>query len=242
MAVSCTILLTIRTIDIESITPSGRIQASEFIAMERSLEIALNGSSVAKLSCSPGLEKELAVGFLVTGKLISGYSAIESCRVSDDVCRITTSDVTDPAVTPHEPLRAVSFRMVVDAVESLLHEQRTHSATGGTHAALVQDVRSDWTISVEDVSRTAALCKAIGAAAAEKIDLAHCLAATTGRLTSELVRMCANAGVPLLASRAVATDLGVRIAAERDLTLLGAVRKDHSWLYNEGACGLVLDS
>ena len=120
MVVSSSILLTIKTIEIESITPKGRTRASESVAAEVCLEIVLNLSSVAEVSCSPGLEKELAVGFLITGNLIAGYFAIESCRVSVDVCRITTSDVADPTVTPHEPLRAVSFRTVADAVADRL--------------------------------------------------------------------------------------------------------------------------
>jgi FdhD protein len=242
MALSSTILLTTRMIDIESITPTDRIAKSDLVAMETCLKISLNGPPVAKVSCSPGLERELAIGFLITGRLIAGYHVIKSCRTSGDSCRVTTVGRTESAFRHKAPLRVVSFRTVADAVDSLLQEQQAHSATGGTHAALVKDPHSGWAVSVEDVSRTSALCKAIGAAAVRGVDLAGCLAATTGRLTAELVRRSANSGVPLLASRAVATDLGVKLAADRGLTLLGAVGKGRSWLYNEGTCRLDLDS
>lgn len=230
-----------KKIDVESVTPLRRSSEHEYVAVESCLEVFLNDARVAKLSCSPGMEQELAVGCLIADSQISGFHAVESCRIESDSCRVTTSDESGPVSSEDSPLQSATFATVLGAVDSLFQSQPTHGATGGTHATSLHETQSSWSVSVEDVSRTSALYKAIGAAVIGGVGLTTCIAATTGRLTSLPVGICASAGIPLLASRAVATDLGVETAREKGLTILGAVRERHAWLYNEGVCKVLLD-
>ncbi|OGW54390.1 MAG: hypothetical protein A2Y81_10760 [Nitrospirae bacterium RBG_13_43_8] len=46
------------------------------------------------------------------------------------------------------------------------------------------------------------------------------------RLSSEIVSKCSRWGVPILASRAAATDLAVEIAETTGITLIGFLRGD----------------
>jgi formate dehydrogenase assembly factor FdhD len=224
-----------KKIDVLSIAGGQRITKEEIVAAETHLQVVLNASIVGDLRCSPELEKELAIGYLVTGGFISGLEDVEMTRTSEASCWVTTKRASyRKEVQKRASARTVPFSQVRDSVGAMVQGQSIHKATGGTHAAALHNPDTGQMFASEDMSRTSALLKAVGAAVLHGINLTEVFAVTTGRLTAETVVRCAGAGIPMLASRTVATDEAVRRATERNLTLIGAVRNDQAWLYNEG--------
>jgi len=57
-----------------------------------------------------------------------------------------------------------------------------------------------------------------------KIDIGDLLLASAGRLTSEIVFKAAKVGIPLLASLSASTSMGIKVAENLGLTLVGFIR------------------
>lgn len=58
----------------------GPENASDAVACEEPLEIQLGGASLAVVKRTPGYDEELALGFLVTERVISSVRCVESVR------------------------------------------------------------------------------------------------------------------------------------------------------------------
>ena len=87
---------------------------------------------------------------------------------------------------------------------------------------------------VEDVGRLNAVDKAIGLALQQDYSLSKSILLVSGRLTSEMVSKAIQAKVSIMGSLAVATDIGIHLAMNNHLTLLGRLKDENFWLYNQG--------
>jgi FdhD protein len=56
---------------------------------------------------------------------------------------------------------------------------------------------------------------------------------TTGRIASEILLKVVRIGVPVLASTAVATSFSVELARKTGITLIGNIKDDSFWVYND---------
>ena len=56
---------------------------------------------------------------------------------------------------------------------------------------------------------------------------------STGRVASEILLKTVRIGVSLLASTAVATSFSVELARKIGLTLIGNIKADSFWVYND---------
>jgi FdhD protein len=93
----------------------------------------------------------------------------------------------------------------------------------------------------EDVGRQNAVDKIIGLSY-EELDIPKSLLLLSGRLTLEVVTKAVNSGYPVLASFAVATAQGIELAKEHGLTLVGGLKENRFWLYNEGRVKISTES
>ena len=60
----------------------------------------------------------------------------------------------------------------------------------------------------------------VGSALLDGVNLAQCLLFTSGRVPTDMAVKAVRAGIPLLVSKAVATDKTVELAREYGLTLI----------------------
>jgi FdhD protein len=75
-----------------------------------------------------------------------------------------------------------------------------------------------------DIGRHNALDRVAGQALLRGIDLGQAYVLSSGRISSEMVRKCLVAGIPLIASRGATTTLAVSLAEKNGLTVIGFVR------------------
>jgi FdhD protein len=82
-----------------------------------------------------------------------------------------------------------------------------------------------------DIGRHNALDRLVGHALIHGIGLGQAYVVTSGRISSEMVRKCLVAGIPLIASRGATTTLAVTLAEGNGLTVIGFVRAGSMNIY-----------
>ncbi|MGC9515007.1 formate dehydrogenase accessory sulfurtransferase FdhD [Methanocrinis sp.] len=84
----------------------------------------------------------------------------------------------------------------------------------------------------EDVSRSSAVDKAVGAAPVTGVDPSRSALINTGRLSSVIVSKAARAGFPVLVSRAGPPNAGIELARSLEMTLAAFARRPRPYVYS----------
>jgi len=218
------------------VTGTSRSIDTDVVVREFPLTITLNNKEVATLPCSPRNLKYLAAGFLASEGLINSHDDI--ARVTIDrkkgTVRVKTNKDIKPA--PRNQVKKVDSDIEISApqVFALMDDFVRHSeifkATGGVHSAALADAEKILVFS-EDIGRHNAIDKVFGECLLKDIATAGRLLITSGRVSSEVMLKVARRNVPLLISRAAPTSLGVRLAQNLGVTLVGFARDKKMNLY-----------
>ncbi len=84
---------------------------------------------------------------------------------------------------------------------------------------------------IEDIGRHNALDKVIGYGLKHGVDFSRTVVTCSGRLSSEMVRKCLMANIPVIASRGATTTLAISMAEQAGLTIIGFVRSQKMNIY-----------
>ncbi|WAI01323.1 formate dehydrogenase accessory sulfurtransferase FdhD [Methanogenium organophilum] len=100
----------------------------------------------------------------------------------------------------------------------------TWQKTGGVHCSVLL---KDGTVVAKscDIGRHNTVDKVVGAAELERTDRSLCYIGCTGRQPSGMVGKVANAGIPILISRAAPTNKGIDLAEKTGITLINFSRE-----------------
>ncbi len=123
-----------------------------------------------------------------------------------------------------KPAGVFDSSMIFELGEVLTRKQSIFCLTGGTHAAGVFDTAGRVIKVCEDVGRHNAVDKALGSCLRSGIDLSGKGLILSGRASFEMVLKSAVSGLSILCSVSAPTSLGVRLARELGLTLVGFLR------------------
>lgn len=223
------------------------LNKADEIQRENLLAVHVNDIPTMQIGCSASHLAELVCGRLFTEGLVSGIDEIQAVSVCENSMRadvyladreadlsrkmarmvptcctnnVTLHDyfATDEPLKPVQPIPWEDewvFRMTdAFAIDDTLHKR-----TRGTHSAYLAN-SSGLLYVREDIGRHNAFDKAIGAALMEGVDLTQCLLFTSGRIPTDMAVKAIRARLPILASKAVATDKTIELAREFDLTLI----------------------
>ncbi len=234
------------------LSEKGRNSIEDVVAKEFPLTIILNDQELVTLLCSPGNLRYLAVGFLFSEGFLKSKDEIKKV-IADDrigVVRVETEggvelarDVLFKRLVTSGCGRGASFYSAADAqgrvkVESWIeistlevlnlvsefqHRSQIYRATGGVHSAALCDTR-DILVFSEDVGRHNAIDKIFGECILKDIATDDHIIITSGRISSEILLKVAKRNVPIIVSKSAPTNLGVRLAADLGVTLVGFVR------------------
>ncbi len=236
---------------IQRVTKEGKKDTEDLVTRELPLTIILNNQELVTLLCSPTDLKYLAIGFLSSEGLVKSKDEIKKITVDDQrgVVRVETEEDKESA---NELIfkrfitsgcgRGTSFYSATDAtgqkVESQLevpvqdvftlvgefqHHSYVFRTTGGVHSAALCDTKSILLFS-EDIGRHNAIDRIFGECLLQDIPTDDRIIITSGRISSELLLKVAKRNIPILISRSAPTDLGVKLADDLGITLLGFVR------------------
>lgn len=129
---------------------------------------------------------------------------------------------------------------IYQLLDNLSHHNQVYRSAGAVHGcALCQGTEIlDF---VEDVGRHNAADAIAGKMWLEGIEGGDKLFYTTGRLTSEMVIKVAQMEIPVLLSRSGITEMGLALAKQLGVTMIGRAKGEHFLVFN-GRENLVLDA
>ncbi len=241
------------------ITEQGRHQSQDVVAKEFPLTIVLNNQELVTLLCSPTGLKYLALGFLASEGLLKSKDEIKKIIVDErrGVVRVETKEGKDLA---RELLfkrlitsgcgRGASFYSTADAqgqlkvesqtsisppkvfalVKEFQHRSQIFRTTGGVHSAALCNTEGILVFS-EDIGRHNAIDKIFGEYLFRDIPTDNGIILTSGRISSEILLKVAKRNIPILVSKSAPTNLGVQLANDFGVTLIGFVRGQRMNVY-----------
>lgn len=234
------------------LTEQSRSAIEDIVAREFPLTIILDNQELVTLLCSPANLKYLAVGFLFSEGLLESKDEIKKIIVDDrrGVVRVETGGEREPArdilfkrIITSGCGRGASFYSAADAqsqakiesqveistpeiialVSEFQHRSQVYRATGGVHSAALCDTKAILVFS-EDIGRHNAIDKIFGECILKDIPTDEQIIITSGRISSEILLKVAKRNIPIIVSKSAPTDLGVRLAGDLGITLIGFVR------------------
>lgn len=253
---------TLEKLTIERLDSAGRSQIQDIVTRESPLTLLLNGRELVTMLCSPDHLDYLAIGFLAAEGILKGKTGIKNILVDErtGVVRVeTTEAVEDAGEMVFKRLitsgcgRGASFYSaasvrgtikveydikiaaaeITGLVRAFQRRSEVYRATGGVHsAALCQG--TDILVFADDIGRHNAVDKVFGECIINGVETEGRLLVTSGRITSEIVLKVARRGIPVLVSRSAPTSLGVKLALDTGVTLVGFVRGERMNIYANG--------
>lgn len=238
----------------------GKLTAGEDIVVrEMPVTLFLNGREFVTLVCSPGELKELAVGFLCSEGILKKKGDLKNIEINEDdgVIQIETLGESGPEKTFLKRFIAsgcgrsrVSFYFINDTAEllpvasgfkvtpqeilSLSEELEKRSSlfreTGGTHSAALCS-KEGVVLYYEDIGRHNAVDKIFGRCFLESIPFHDKMLVFSGRISSEILIKVAKMGIPIIISRSAPTEMAVKLAEDKGITVVGFAREDRFNVY-----------
>jgi FdhD protein len=242
------------------LTEAGKSSADDVVVREFPLTIVLNNQELVTLLCSPKNLDYLAVGFLSSEGLLKKRDEIKKITVDDrrGVVRVETeAENKQTGELPFKRLitsgcggvasfysaadiggqmkvesqTRISTLEVFELVNEFQHRSQIFKTTGGVHSAALCDAKSILVFS-EDIGRHNAIDKIFGECILKDILTDDSIIVTSGRVSSEILLKVAKRNIPLLISKSAPTDLGVRLANDLGVTLIGFVRGKRMNVYS----------
>jgi len=242
----------VERIPILRLTEEGRSNIDDVVAREFPLTIILNNQELVTLLCSPKDLNYLAIGFLFSEGLLESKEEIKKILVDDQrgIVRVETkadkalaNDLIFKRLITSGCGRGASFYSAADVqkqakiesrmeistgkVLSLVREFQQRSeiyrTTGGVHSAALCDTQSILVFN-EDIGRHNAIDKLFGECVLKDIPTDERMVITSGRISSEILLKVARRRIPIIVSKSAPTDLGVKLANDLGITLLGFAR------------------
>jgi FdhD protein len=217
-------------------------EINDAIVIEDRFSIIFNDCPVTDIIASCDQLMELGAGFVITeglarcvdkvkldGDRICVYSDV-GCDVPRSKKEIGSSGGMSFLNVPGEI--SSDIRITAEDVFSCTREIETDiwRKTGAVHCSvLFSDGKC--IVKSSDVGRHNTVDKVVGYAVLNGIDLSRCVIGCTGRQPAGMVKKDANAGIPVVISRAASTDKGIATADRAGITLVCFSRGDRFTIY-----------
>ncbi|QQZ09790.1 formate dehydrogenase accessory sulfurtransferase FdhD [Heyndrickxia vini] len=241
------------------------------IAIEFPLTIHVDGEEFATMVCSPTHLQELVIGFLASEGLIRRHSEIASISI-DDSHGFAYVDLVNKKVINkdlyskrfigsccgksrqfyfHNDVRTaktitntttITIEQSFHLMNLLQHQSADFRLTGGVHNGALCTT-NEMIINRTDIGRHNALDKLYGYCLKEKITRSDKIIAFSGRLSSEVILKVAKIGIGIILSKSAPTSLGIDLANDLGITIIGFIRKNQLNIYThpERVSGTNLD-
>ena len=236
-----------------------RFVKDDSVISETMVHIVCNCKEIAVISCLPGMEKELACGYLLCNGIINSRKDILLCEFSEacetvqieikpellsklkDFNKYVTSGCgaglqvvsADDIVPVKVPNIKFSAKAIISAATELQNSSQLFRETGGVHSVALCDKNGIIIVRADDIGRHNAFDKIVGYCLLKnEVKINNCFAVCTGRLSSEIVIKAWRLQIPLLVSRSAPTSRGVDLAKKGNVGLIAFARNGRFNIYH----------
>jgi len=209
------------------------------IVCEDTFTLYLNNEELLTMVASDDHLRELGAGFIICSGIADRIKEVTVC---DDRIYVE-APVTGEYQATLESSGGYSNRLTPRMVESgqqiapekILDVRAAIDSdawlkTGALHASVLF-YDDEMAIRCEDIGRHNSVDKVVGHAVLNKLPLSRCVIGCTGRQPSGMVGKVANAGIPIIVSRAASTDQGIATAEAAGITLICFTREGRFTVY-----------
>jgi FdhD protein len=217
-------------------------EIDDTIVIEDRFQVLFNDRPVTDIVASRDQLAELGAGFVITEGIarcvdkvkLEGDRILVYADTGCDVSRSKKELGSSGGMSIQKDPRTVSsdIRITPDDVISWTREIETEvwRRTGAVHCSVLF-CEGKCVVKSSDVGRHNTVDKVVGHAILNRIDLSGCVIGCTGRQPAGMVKKCANAGIPIVISRAASTDKGIATAEAAGITLVCFSRGDRFTIY-----------
>lgn len=235
-------------------------QTEAYVTREYPLTIILNNQELLTLLCTPKNLDYLTIGFLASQGIINSKEELKKISVDAQKGAIWVETVEDEKTarallfkkrlitSGGGTVRGAYFQnsieiqtkvnsktimaphQVIKLVNEFRHYSKLFQVTHGVHSAALCNTDKILEFA-DDLGRHNALDKVFGACLLKDISTEEAIVITTGRVPSEQILKVAKRKVPIMLSLTVPTDLGVKLADDYGITLVGSIRDDRMDIY-----------
>ena len=222
---------------------------TDYLANETICEISVNKDILARLLCSFGEFKELAIGHLIS----EGYCEMEDIEsisqnektvdleIKKQINRVNFSEIitTSCGACDRENFDALNYHKkreinlifsVKILQKSLLKMRKLQDQfenSGGTHCSALVDVNGNIKYIAEDIGRHNSTDKVIGKALIAGEDLSKYCLLLSGRCAWDLCAKAVRSNITAIASVGVISDLAASCARANMVSIAGFLREEN---------------
>lgn len=240
---------------------SSRLKQNCLLILEEPLVIRIKGDADYTIMRTPGNDRELAAGFLLSEGMIETVDDIEMLMECPDAPNLIEVKISEGKIasTGHrnmiintscglcgkedisllikelKPLSegiVLDENVIYDVPGKVLQNQDLFHATGATHAAALFDVTGRIGVVREDIGRHNALDKVIGNALLNRIHPREHGVFLSGRISLEMILKAYRVGISILAAVSAPTGTAVEVAKQTGITLCGFLRGSKMSIYS----------
>lgn len=220
-------------------------------AEEMPVALFINGRHATTVMISPVDPEDFVTGYLVTEELIKTTKEIESMKIEKNRISVITRSLFKVLPQKKTILSGCGGSTSYIDVEKLAKIHSDFSVNAATVAAALRshdDTETRRTAlglttsilhdsqqvigTAEDIGGLNAVDRSIGHAVRNGVYLSQTFLITSGQVSSETVRKCLTANIPIVVSRGAATTLAIEMAERTGMTVIGGARDGNLDIYS----------
>ena len=224
-----------------------RESGRDYMLLENSLEIYVNGLYAGTVPCTPQYMTELVLGWLRAEGFINSLQEVNSVEISTEGTRadVTLADVLPGQFAVNEsgryapvPVKPIPWKKewifaLAKDFEEILPLRRETMAAHNCRLARGRGDDVEILFKCEDIGRHSAIDKVIGWAMRNGVDTKDCILFTSGRVSREMVKKVIRAGIPVMAGKGTISGRAVQLAKANSLTLIGYARQESLCIFTD---------
>lgn len=187
---------------------------------EHRLTLEIDQSIRHTFVCSPCQLPELCIGWMLSSGTILQGAEVHTLTICADGHHAKAGILRQqmPGSKPEEGGVRLDRETVRTCLDLINHRTDAHLKTHATHSSAVFSADGAFVL-CEDVSRTNAVDKAIGAAVLQSIPIRRSILVCSGRISGEIAGKALQCGIPAIVSNAAASVQAIRLARENRIRL-----------------------
>lgn len=231
----------LETVDCIAFSERGFKEDRQDVCTEDIVVISLNGRPIITQVATAEQLRELGAGFVISQGLAKHIEEVTvegltiKVRAPERVAAVRSiiescgGAMNDMLISPVESSLVIGKELIFTVISHIVSP--LWEKTGGAHCSVLFS-EGRLVAKSSDIGRHNTVDKVIGYAALNGIDLSTCVLGCTGRQPLGMITKAANAGIPIVVSKAATTSKGIVQAKKAGITLVGRVKEGSFCVYS----------